>query len=106
MVKYFENLSNLLDLISDRISLEAFLDNSVIRFKDTFYTKRNVLLYKFRKKYTARSKLECQAPWLTYLKSNNSSVELNNFSWEVAQPEGSNSCKKLSKACILLRFKQ
>ena len=89
MVKYFENISNLLDLISDRISLEAFLDSSLIRFKDTFYTKRNVLPNRPRKNYTVRLNSECRAPWSTSLKLNKSLVGVNNFSLEVAAAEGS-----------------
>jgi hypothetical protein len=53
MIKYFENLRNLLDLVSDKISLEAFLDNSVIRFKDYLYTKRNVIYLIARKRFIA-----------------------------------------------------
>lgn len=42
MKKVFENLSNLISLLLDKISLETFLDNSIIRFKDYLYSKNHV----------------------------------------------------------------
>ena len=41
-MKTLENIKILIDLLFDRISLETFLDNSIMRFKDYLYTKNNV----------------------------------------------------------------
>lgn len=59
VVKYLKNMINLLDLVCDRISLETFLDSSIMRFRDCFYTKKNVTPIPFRKNSIARSKLAC-----------------------------------------------
>ena len=42
VLKFLENTINLLDLACDRISLETFLDTSIMRFRDCFFTKNNV----------------------------------------------------------------
>jgi hypothetical protein len=54
VVKFLQNMINLLDLVCDKISLETFLDNSIMRFRDYFFTKKNVLLVPPRNGYTAR----------------------------------------------------
>ena len=50
MLKSLENVKNLIDLLFDRISLEAFLDNSIMRFRDFLYTKNHVNFILGRKK--------------------------------------------------------
>lgn len=45
ITKMIENLKNLFDLISDKISLETFLNSSLIRFKDYLITKNHKKIY-------------------------------------------------------------
>ena len=42
MVRVFQNLIVLIDLLLNRTSLENFLDNSIMRYRDTLYTRTNV----------------------------------------------------------------
>jgi hypothetical protein len=50
MKKVFENVNNLISLLLDKISLETFLDNSIVRFRDCLFTKNNVKFFLPRKK--------------------------------------------------------
>ena len=49
-----ENMINLLDLVRDKISLETFLDSSVMSFRDYFFTKNNVNNLTLRKDSIAK----------------------------------------------------
>ena len=62
MYHTLQNIKLLIDLLFDRISLETFLDKSIIRFKDYLYTKNNVSKIKLRKKFTPKSKVGCPIP--------------------------------------------
>ena len=50
MVHVFQNFITLIDLLLNRTSLENFLDNSVMRYRDTLYTRTNVAAVPLRRR--------------------------------------------------------